>query len=332
MTSATARSSAETASAAGRAARATTRRSRRGSLAARGLSALSAVLMRLPDDSLHRAADLLGGVLYRLMRTRRRLVRDNLERVVSYLAAKDLGGPPVAAAARDGRALDRMVRAAFGHWVRSYLEVTTLPRYATADALRRVQADDPAAADEAFPGGRTGPTIVISLHFGAVEIPALWLTTGDVPVTAPMETIDDPQLQEYMERTRGHTGIKVIPLDGAATALRTALARNETIALVADRAIGGTGARVHLFGAPARLPLGPAVLALESGAPAWLCATRRTGRGQYRTRLERIELPAAGSVKERLRGFLDAEARAFERAVADAPEQWWTVFFPVWER
>jgi hypothetical protein len=31
-----------------------------------------------------------------------------------------------------------------------------------------------------------------------------------------------------------------------------------------------------------------------------------------------------------LSAFLDAEARAFERAIADAPEQWWTVFFQIW--
>jgi hypothetical protein len=29
---------------------------------------------------------------------------------------------------------------------------------------------------------------------------------------------------------------------------------------------------------------------------------------------------------------MSAEARAFERAVADAPEQWWTVFFPIWDQ
>ena len=42
-------------------------------------------------------------------------------------------------------------------------------------------------------------------------------------------------------------------------------------------------------------------------------------------------LPADGTRRERLSGFLDAQARGFERAVADAPEQWWTLFFPIWD-
>jgi len=28
--------------------------------------------------------------------------------------------------------------------------------------------------------------------------------------------------------------------------------------------------------------------------------------------------------------LLAEEAAVFERLVADAPEQWWTVFFPIW--
>ena len=98
----------------------------------------------------------------------------------------------------------------------------------------------------------------------------------------------------------------------------------------ADRAVSGGGARVELFGAPARLPLGPAVLALESGAPAWAVAVRRTGLGTYATRVEPLAVPAGGSRRERLAAFLDAQARTFERLIADAPEQWWTLFFPIW--
>ena len=174
--------------------------------------------------------------------------------------------------------------------------------------------------------------IIVGMHFGAIEIPALWATKRlGRRITAPMETVSDPEIQSYFERTRGKTGLDLIPIEEAAPALRRALANGETVALVADRPIGGAGASVELFGAPARLPIGPAALAYETGAPAWLIATRRVGRRDYRSRIERIELPATGSRRDRLAGFLAAQARAFERAVADAPEQWWTVFFPIWD-
>jgi KDO2-lipid IV(A) lauroyltransferase len=124
--------------------------------------------------------------------------------------------------------------------------------------------------------------------------------------------------------------LNVIPTKNSAATLRASLARGETVGLVADRPVGGAGTAVELFGAPARLPIGPAALALESGAPAWLVATRRVG-GEYRARLERIDVERTGSRREQLTAFMAAEARAFERAIADAPEQWWTVFFRIWD-
>jgi KDO2-lipid IV(A) lauroyltransferase len=291
------------------------------------------LLQHVPTGLSQRVAWSFGGVLYRLQPARRRLVRANLERVVTWLAAHGMATPQVAAAARDARQLDRLTRAAFGHYVRGYLESAILPVYGTPERLKRVQADDWAAADEAFRGGKAGRLIIVSLHFGAIEIPALWATkTLGARITAPMETIGDAALQAYFERARGNTGMNVIPTAGAATELRAALERDEMVALVADRAVGGVGSAVELFGAPARLPAGPALLADETGAPAWLIVTRRAGWGDYRTRIEQImpAAPATDSRRDRLTAFLDAEARAFERAIADAPEQWWTVFFQIW--
>jgi KDO2-lipid IV(A) lauroyltransferase len=310
-------------------------RSVSGWLAARLLRALSAVLTRLPETVLHSLAYALGGLAYRLLPARRRLVTANLERVVTYLNANALGGRRITEAAQDEKALSRLARAAFGHWVRGYLEGAILPVYAREDHLARVQPDDPAQLDLAFgsPGdAERRPMIIVGMHFGAIEIPALWAVKRfGRRMTAPMETVSDPELQSYFEHTRGKTGLDLIPIEDAAPALRRALADGGTVALVADRPIGGSGVSVELFGAPARLPLGPAALAFETGAPAWLIATRRVGEVDYRSRIERIDLPAEGSRRDRLAGFLAAEARAFERAVADAPEQWWTVFFPIWD-
>jgi KDO2-lipid IV(A) lauroyltransferase len=297
--------------------------------------------MPLPDRPLHRVADLAGGVLYRAQPARRRLVRANLERVVTWLATEGLAADGLAnertrAAATNPKELDRLVREAFGHYVRGYLEGAILPAFVAKDRLDRVQPDDPAAVARAFGDTLSGapmkPVIIVGLHFGSIEIPALWATRKlGRPMTAPMETVADPDVQAYFERSRGATGLRVIPVQGAATALRAALSRGEAVALVADRPVGGIGTAVELFGAPARLPAGPAVLALETGAPAWVAASRRVGWNSYRARLEEVAMPAEGSRRQRLSAFMSNQARAFERAIADAPEQWWALFFPIWD-
>ena len=315
--------------------RVTPRRTWRGRLLAPLLGAAAALLRRLPDRALHRLAQACGGLLYRAQPARAALVRDNLRRVCRWLSASGMGGPRVARAAADERSLERLVREAFGHYLRSYLEGAISPVYAGPRGRGRIAVDDAAAVDEMLgPSGGDGrPAIVIGMHFGAMEIIGIHaVAERGVSMTTPMETITDPDLQAYFVRTRGATGLNIIPTTGAGRELAARLAAGEPVGLVADRAVAGAGARVELFGAPARLPLGPAVLALESGAPAWAVAARRTGYGSYRARVERLHVPLEGSRRQRLSAFLEAEARAFERLVADAPEQWWTLFFPIWEQ
>jgi KDO2-lipid IV(A) lauroyltransferase len=292
-----------------------------GRLTAQLLLAGAWVLRHLPDRFLHRLTQWVGAsVLYRLQPGRRRLVKSNLRRVVDYLGRPE---------ATDERALNRLVQQAFGHYVRSYVEGAIVPAYDGPHIAQRVQPDDPVLAQKVF---STGPLIIVSMHFGALELGALWaVRVRGLRVTSPMETIENPDLQRYFEQTRSRAGLRVIPTQGAARVLTERLAAGEAVGVVADRVVAGTGARVELFGAPARLPLGPAVLALESGAPAWAVATRRAGFGDYRGSLERIDLPTEGTRKERLAGFMANQARAVERLIAAAPEQWWSVFFPIWE-
>jgi KDO2-lipid IV(A) lauroyltransferase len=102
------------------------------------------------------------------------------------------------------------------------------------------------------------------------------------------------------------------------------------VGLVADRDLTGGGIEVTLFGHPADLPVGPALVALEVDSPVYVTSVRRAGVGHYRGRLDPLERPTGGSRRERVTAFLEAEAQHFERVIALAPEQWWGMFFPIW--
>jgi phosphatidylinositol dimannoside acyltransferase len=173
--------------------------------------------------------------------------------------------------------------------------------------------------------------IFVGLHFGAIELPALWSErVRGLELISPMETVANPDLQSYFERTRAKAGLTLIPTQGAGKVLADRLNANNAVAIVADRVVAGSGTRVELFGATARLPLGPAVLAIDTGAPVWAVATRRTGWGEYRAQIVPIDVAATGRRRERIAGYMANQARAFERLIAAAPEQWWAVFFPIW--
>jgi phosphatidylinositol dimannoside acyltransferase len=293
------------------------------------VASLSWLACRVPEGLAVRAADVVGELWYRFAPARAATGRRNLERVAAYLAARGLGGDRVASAANDPAALERLLRAAFRNAARYYLEVARTPTLGPSTIRNRLLIETPEVVERAF--GARKPVIFVALHFGAIELPALLLAerTG-IQATVPMETIADPELQRYFVRSRGRVGLRIVGLKEARRELLAGLRRGESVGLVGDRDLTGGGLPVSLFGAPAPLPAGPALLAIETGAPIYVAAVRRTGIGRYRGRLVEVAVPSDGSRRERLTRTVESIASAFESIVADAPEQWWTVFFPIW--
>ncbi|MEO6206667.1 MAG: hypothetical protein ABIP77_01775 [Candidatus Limnocylindrales bacterium] len=294
---------------------------------AQSLITASWLACRLPEGPLTRLAELAGDLWYRATPDRADQARRNLRRVVRWLDANGRGSTATRAAAHDPRALERLVRRAYRHAARYYLEVARTPAIQPADLEQRLLLETPDTVAEAFAGG---PVIFVGLHFGSLELPALFLASRVGGAVAPMETVDDPGLQEWFVRTRGAAGVRIVGLREARRELIGALRDGTSVGLVGDRDLTGGGMPVTLFGALAGLPLGPAMLAVESGAPSYVVGVRRIDGGRYMGRLEPVSAAPDGTRRERVTATLAEMARAFERVVEDAPEQWWAVFFPIW--
>jgi phosphatidylinositol dimannoside acyltransferase len=294
----------------------------------RGLIAGSWLACHLPEGPLVRLADLAGDAWYRLAPRRAAQARRNLLRVCRALARDERGSAAARAAASDPRALERLVRAAFRHSARYYLEVARTPSITRDELDRRLIVETPDVVTDAFGSGRA--VIFVGLHFGAIELPALFLAARVGGAVAPMETVDDDELQDFFVRTRGAAGVRIVGLREARRELLGAIRQGISVGLVGDRDLTGGGLPVPLFGVPANLPLGPAMLAVESDAPLYVVSVRRTGTARYLGRLEAVTVPADGTRRERVTAAMAGLAAAFERAVAIAPEQWWAVFFPIW--
>ena len=297
-------------------------------LRGRTLRAFSWLVCRLPERPLIVLAERGGDLWYRATPDRAAQARRNLGRVVTWLDDRGEGTPLARAAARDPRALERMVRLAYRHATRYYLEVARTPALSRDDVQTRIEIETVDSVEVAFTPGR--PAIFIGLHFGALELPALYLASRVGRAVAPMETLNDPELQAWFVRTRGTAGVRIVGLREARRELTAALRAGESVGLVGDRDLTGGGVLTAFFGAAARLPLGPALLAIETGAPAYVSAVRRTSPGRYVGRVEPVTVPTEGSRRDRATATTVAIARAFERVIADAPEQWWAVFFPIW--
>jgi lauroyl/myristoyl acyltransferase len=296
---------------------------------ARLIAGVSRVIRSLPERPVDAVANLVGELWYRLAPSRASLGRRNLQRVVRYLAAQGLGDPAVRVAATDGAALERLLRATFRQATRYYVDVTRLPGRTPADVDRRLAIETPEAVSTAF--GPAAPVVLAAMHYGEVEFPAMLAAarTGE-RIRAPMETLNDPALQDWIRRTRGSVGVEVVPLRNARRSLLEALAEGRSVGLVGDRNVAGGVISLPFFGTAAPLPMGPALLAVESGRPLYLAAVRRVRAGHYSGTLVHVAVPADGPRRERVETAMANLVTAMEGQIARAPEQWWSLLSPIW--
>jgi lauroyl/myristoyl acyltransferase len=224
------------------------------------------------------------------------------------------------------------VRSAFKHWARTYAESAIVAASRRGGIIDRVELANREVTQRALhpaPGGHG--VIFVGFHFGSVELAAAYAArNATLDIAGPMERLPNPAFRAYFERTREQLGVKLLPIEDVAQQLTARLAAGQGVALVADRVIGGAGAAVTLFGAPARLPRGPAILAVESGADTFIVTMTRIGWRRWSARLDQMNVPPTGSRREKIAAVIADEVRILEETVGRAPEQWWSLFFPIW--
>ena len=266
-------------------------------------------LARLVPRRLNPAAAAVAGLAAAAVSgDRRKLVRRNLERVL---------GRPM------GRAeAGRRVAAAFGWYARYYIESFQLTGLdaAAIDAGLTYEGYEP--VERAARSG-LGPILVMP-HLGSWEWAAWWLTlVPRMKVTAVVEPLDPPEVFEWFMSFRERLGMNVVPLGpDAGRQVMAAVRRGDVVCLLSDRDIGGGGAPVEFFGERTRLPAGPALIALRTGAPLLPAAVYWRGRVRHGVVRPAVDTRRRGSIRDDVARVTQDCARALEGLIRAAPEQW----------
>ena len=117
-------------------------------------------------------------------------------------------------------------------------------------------------------------------------------------------------------------GMEVLPLDGRVLGtLEQRLRQGALVALIADRDLSRSGIAVTFFGAPSRMPPGPAILALKTDAPLITAFVSYTETGIH-IDFNQVPLPAFGSDEEKISHIVQDMAQQFEVGITAHPEDW----------
>jgi KDO2-lipid IV(A) lauroyltransferase len=207
------------------------------------------------------------------------LVRTLPEPVAAALftAGADLaavrGGPAVErlrtnlARVAPDRDLDELTRAALRSYARYWREVFRLPVTSAQRVESGMRSYDEHRLFDAVAAGRGG---VLALpHSGNWDPAAAWLVGRGVHFTTVAERLRPEQLYDRFVAFRESLGMEVLPLTGGRAPFEVLVERlraGGTLCLLSDRDLSARGVDVTFFGAAARMPAGPASLALRTGA------------------------------------------------------------------
>jgi lauroyl/myristoyl acyltransferase len=268
-----------------------------------------AVPPRVAYPILDRLADLI-----RLTATdARQAVEANLEQVLG----------------RRGRRHAWAVRGVFRHAMRNYYDTFRLPSMSNDEIRDRVVLSGREHLRSLLAEGRGA--VLVSAHVSSVALAAQALALAERGGTVVVEPVRPPELLELMLRVRGSHGLAYRTVGPALFGELTAtLRRNELVFLVVDRDVGGTGIYLELFGRPTRLPTGPALLALRTGAPIVPTYVSRRRDGRLDGVVDRpVQIRKTGDRRADLTEISRLVTARLEYHIGRYPEQW-TVLQRVW--
>jgi KDO2-lipid IV(A) lauroyltransferase len=275
--------------------------------------------MRLPEPVAARLFRAYGSLTWRFIPSLRRTVAANMARVLGQPA----DSPIVAAATRE--AFDLYAR----YWYDSF-RIRVMPR---EEVNKRFVMEDVQNIDQALEAGRGA--ILALPHLGNWDAAGHYMCINGYRLCAVAERLSNERVTELFLHHREELGMKIVSLDTGGGAQRVGpelmelLADNWLIALVADRDLTGRGVDVEMFGAPRKLPAGPALLSLASGAPLMACPLSTTENG-WHCRIGRpLEVERTGEMRADITALTHRLASEFERMISAKPTDW-HMFQPAW--
>jgi KDO2-lipid IV(A) lauroyltransferase len=280
----------------------------------RGVAELGATL---PEGLGRKLFTRFGGIAFRLM--------PNLRAVVARNQARVLGLEPDHALVLDS------TREAFRLYGRYWYDGFHMVTVDDAWIVDRFRCEGTEHLDRALAEGRGA--ILALPHMGNWDAAGRWMKAIGHTVVSVAEDLQPPALFELFLRHREALGMRIIGLssDGrVGRKLGDALAKNGVVALVADRDLGGRGIDVEMFGGRRRLPAGPALLALTTGAALIVAPIYTEDRGWRCIMHPPLELPDTGDRKADVVTLTRVLASEFERAISAQPADW-HLFQPGWE-
>ncbi|GAA5610832.1 phosphatidylinositol mannoside acyltransferase [Streptomyces platensis] len=220
--------------------------------------------------------------------------------------------------------LAELSRAGMRSYMRYWMESFRLPAWSKDRIRAGFTPEDVHYLEDGLKSDRG---VILALpHMGNYDLAGAWVTTKlGVPFTTVAQRLKPETLYDRFVAYREGLGMEVLPHTGGTAfgTLARRLRAGGLVCLVADRDLSASGIEVKFFGEATKMPAGPAVLAVQTGAMLLPVTLWYDDTPVMRGRVHpEIEVPETGTRAEKAAQMTQALADAFASGIADHPEDW----------
>ncbi len=274
-------------------------------LTAWGYFAAWRILRWLPENFVYSTAYKISDRLVKRNGVSVQRLRSNLARTQPNITTLDL---------------DLLIYKAMRSSIRYWCDTFRFPDWSLERIAQTVTTTNEYLLLDAMAAGKGA--IVTLPHVGNYDHAAAYFCGKGAKIVTVAEHLKPEALfQKFMEY-RAAFGMEALPLDGRVIPTLAQRVRSGCIiALAADRDLSRSGIDVNFFGGPARMPAGPAILALRTQAPLICVMISYTETGIH-IAFELVPIPTTGSESEKIAAIVQNSADLFAKGIAAYPQDW----------
>jgi KDO2-lipid IV(A) lauroyltransferase len=260
----------------------------------------------LPEKSAYKLANLISDQIFKKNGKGVKRLRSNYKRVVPYISEPEL---------------EELTKDGMRSYLRYWFDTFRLNKWSksriieTTFVVRENLLRDPIETKEGC--------IIALPHAGNWDHAAAYFCSTGIPITAVVEKLKPEAIFKKFLAYRQSIGIEAIShKEKTIPILMERLNQGKLVALVADRDMSRNGIEVNFLGGSAKMPPGPAVLAIKTGSPLVTAYIRYLNKGIEITFDETIKLPLTGSEEEQIKIVTQSMADNFAKRIKDSPVDW----------
>lgn len=219
------------------------------------------------------------------------------------------------------RQIQHVAREVFQNLVLNFFECVRFDTLTDQQFFENIEVEGWEHAEAVRRGGQGG--VFVTGHIGNWELCAAYIAKKGLPMNVVARRIYINALNERLVEMREKMGMKILYRDSSMRTMLRCLQNNEFLGILPDQDVRRIqGIFVDFFGHPAYTPVGPALLAIASGAPIIMARHIRKGNRHLMAGDPPIYADRKAPREEEVRRLVTLYTKRLEEFIREYPAQW----------